>query len=94
VAKFDKVIPPGQEGKIQLVVEGAKVHGEFNKSASVETNDPDHPHLTISITGKEIAFVNVTPEGTVYLHGPTARRSRRTSPSRPTRRVWISRSRE
>jgi len=69
VAKFDKVILPGQEGKIQLVVEGAKVHGEFNKAASVETNDPDHPHLTISIGGTEIPYVNVAPEGTVYLHG-------------------------
>jgi len=69
VAKFDKVILPGQEGKIQLVVEGAKVHGEFNKAATVETNDPDHPRMTISITGKEIAYVNVIPEGTVYLHG-------------------------
>jgi hypothetical protein len=69
VAKFDKVIPPGQEGKIELVVEGAKVHGEFNKAATVKTNDPAHPMLTIAIAGKEIPFVNVMPEGTVYLHG-------------------------
>ena len=69
MAKFDKVIPPGQEGKIELVVEGAKVHGQFNKSASVETNDPERPHLTIAVSGSEIAYVNVVPEGTVYLHG-------------------------
>jgi hypothetical protein len=69
VAKFDKVIPPGQEGKIEMVVEGAKVHGEFVKSATVHTNDPDHPTLTIAIAGKEIPYVNIVPEGTIYLHG-------------------------
>ena len=69
MAKFDKVIPPGQEGKIEMAVEGAKVHGEFSKSATVHSNDPDHPTMTIAISGKEIPFVNIVPEGTIYLHG-------------------------
>jgi hypothetical protein len=69
VAKFDKVIPPGQEGKIEMAVEGAKVHGDFNKSAAVTSNDPDHPQMTIAIAGKEVQYVNIMPEGTVYLHG-------------------------
>ena len=68
-AKFDKVIAPGKEGKIELVVDGNKVHGQFSKSAEVKTNDPDHPQLSLSISGKEIPFVNVVPDGTVYLHG-------------------------
>jgi len=69
VATYDKVISPGEEGKIHLAVDGARVSGEFNKSADVLTNDPDHPHLTISIGGHEIPYVNVIPEGTMYLHG-------------------------
>lgn len=69
MAKFDKVISPGQEGKIELAVEGSKVHGEFTKSATVESNDPDHPHMTLTLSGKEIPYVNVVPDGTVYLHG-------------------------
>jgi hypothetical protein len=69
VAKFDKVIPPGREGKVELAVEGNKVHGEFTKSATVESNDPDHPHMTLTVSGKEIAYVNIAPEGTVYMHG-------------------------
>jgi len=68
-AKFDKVIAPGKEGKIELVVDGNKVHGEFNKAAEVRTNDPDHPNISLSISGKEIPFVSVVPDGTVYLHG-------------------------
>jgi Protein of unknown function (DUF1573) len=68
-AKFDKVIAPGKEGKIQLVVDGNKVHGEFSKAAEVTSNDPDHPNISLSVSGKEIPFVNVVPDGTVYLHG-------------------------
>jgi uncharacterized protein DUF1573 len=68
-AKFDKVIAPGKEGKIELVVDGNKVHGEFSKAAEVTSNDPDHPSISLSISGKEIPFVNVVPDGTVYLHG-------------------------
>jgi hypothetical protein len=36
VAKFDKVVSPGREGKIELAVGGDKVHGEFTKSATVD----------------------------------------------------------
>jgi uncharacterized protein DUF1573 len=68
-AKFDKVIAPGKEGKIELVVDGNKVHGQFSKAAEVTSNDPDHPTISLSISGTEIPFVNVVPDGTVYLHG-------------------------
>jgi hypothetical protein len=66
---FDRLIPPGQSGEIQLSIDGAKVHGDFDKSASVESNDPQFPHMVIKLTGREIPYVNVDPEGTVYLQG-------------------------
>ncbi len=69
VAKFDKIIAPGGEGKIELVLDGQRVHGEFAKTATVRTNDPDHPELTLTIAGTKIPFLNMQPEGTVYLHG-------------------------
>jgi hypothetical protein len=69
VAKFDKVIAPGAEGKIELVLNGEQVHGKFSKTAVVKTNDPDHPELTLTIAGNEIPFLKVLPEGTIYLHG-------------------------
>jgi hypothetical protein len=68
-AKFDKVIAPGKEGKIDLVIDGNKVHGQFSKATEVKTNDPDRPQFTLVMSGKEIPFVNVVPEGTLYLHG-------------------------
>lgn len=69
MAKYDKVISPGQEGKIELAVDGKRVHGEFNKSAAVSTNDPEHPQMTLTITGRTIPYVSATPDGTIYLQG-------------------------
>lgn len=69
VANFDKVIPPGGEGSIELVLDGTRVHGEFSKTAQVHCNDPDRPELTLTIAGKKVALVNVVPDGVIYLQG-------------------------
>ncbi len=69
VANFDKVIAPGQEGKIELVLDGTRVHGEFVKTAQVLSNDPDHPELTLTIAGNKVPFLKVVPDGVVYLQG-------------------------
>lgn len=68
-AHFDRIIAPGEKGKIDLAIDGSKVQGEFTKSASVETNDPAHSHMTLHISGRAISYVDVLPEGTVALHG-------------------------
>jgi Protein of unknown function (DUF1573) len=67
--KFDRVVAPGQTGQIELSIDGAKVHGDFDKSASVESNDSVHPHMVLKVTGREIPYVNVQPEGTLFLEG-------------------------
>ena len=69
MAKFDKVIPPGQEGKIDMAVEGERVHGSFHKTAVVKTNDPVKRQFTIGIAGNETPYVKLAPEGTVFLQG-------------------------
>lgn len=66
---FDRLISPGHSGKITLSIAGDKVHGSFDKSASVVSNDPVNPHMVIKLTGREIPYVNVQPEGTIYLQG-------------------------
>lgn len=68
-AKFDHVIPPGGDGQIELAIDGNKVAGEFNKSASVISNDPVRPHIRLTLAGHEIPYVDVEPTGTVTLHG-------------------------
>lgn len=67
--KFDRVVTPGQMGTIELSIDGSKVHGTFDKSASVESNDPEHPHMVLKLLGREIPYTNIDPEGTVYLQG-------------------------
>lgn len=69
MASFDKVILPGQEGKIKFEIEGNKVQGSFSKSATVQTNDKKHSQLTITLAGKIIPFVEILPSPTVYLTG-------------------------
>jgi hypothetical protein len=69
VAKFDKVIPPGQEGKIHMVIEGKKVHGKFNKSATIRSNDPENPVMTIAMLGNITPYISVSPNSRIFLQG-------------------------
>lgn len=69
MAQYDEVIPPGQEGGITLEIDGEKVTGSFLKKATVTTNDPKHPQLTISISGKILPYIDVQPSNRVYLRG-------------------------
>lgn len=69
VTNFDKTIAAGKQGKIEFVLEGDKVHNQFSKSATVSSNDPIHPTMTIALAGDKVPYLNVSPEGTVYLHG-------------------------
>lgn len=69
MAKFDKVIPSGQEGKVHMVIEGKRVHDKFNKSATIRSNDPEHPVMTISMEGNITPFVAIVPNSRIYLQG-------------------------
>lgn len=52
MADFDKVILPGQEGKIEIKITGFKIHpGRFKKSFSVTTNDPENTKVILYVTG-------------------------------------------
>ncbi len=69
MAEFDRVIPPGQEGKIKLAIDGGKVKGRFSKTASVNTNDPNHPKLTITLSGNIKSYVVLEPSSRIFLKG-------------------------
>lgn len=52
MADFDKVILPGEEGKIGIKIVGFKIHpGRFKKSFTVKTNDPENPKVILYVTG-------------------------------------------
>jgi len=69
VAEFDKVIPPGQEGKIHLVIDAKRVHSHFDKNAKVYSNDPEHPMTMIYIAGTITPLISITPSARLYLQG-------------------------
>jgi hypothetical protein len=65
VARFDRTIPPGGEGKITLEVRTKGYQGKMHKTARVLSNDPEHPQVTIGLTGEIWVPVRVTPR---YVH--------------------------
>jgi hypothetical protein len=68
VAEFDEVIAPGATGSIKLEIDGAKVSDRFSKAASVHSNDPKRPNVSISLAGNILHHIEVEPER-VYLRG-------------------------
>jgi hypothetical protein len=69
VASFDKVIPPGQEGKVNLSVKTKNMRGKFAKSATIRSNDPQHPSYTIKLKGTIKSYITVQPSPRAYLTG-------------------------
>lgn len=68
-ASFTEVIRPGEVGEVVLEVDNEKVAGKFDKSASILTNDPKSPQMSISIAATIVPFIGTRPEGRVYLRG-------------------------
>jgi len=69
VAQYDEVIPPGQVGYVNIEILGEKVHGTFNKTATIHSNDPEHPQMTISLAGQILHYVDIEPSDRIYLRG-------------------------
>jgi hypothetical protein len=69
VAKYDKVILPGQAGTMEFSIDGGRVHGRFSKTVSVTTNDPKHKRMTITLSGHVTPYVAVVPNNRVFLNG-------------------------
>lgn len=52
-----------------MVIAGNKVHGSFRKSATIYSNDPEHPTMTITLAGSIFPYVEVMPSSNVFLQG-------------------------
>jgi hypothetical protein len=61
VARFDRVIPPGGEGKVALKVDLKGYQGKVSKSATVFSNDPQQPNFQLTLTGKVRAHIEIKP---------------------------------
>jgi hypothetical protein len=65
VASFDKIIKPGQEGKIHSSVDTKSFSGPISKSVLVVSNDPDRPQMNLFIKAIVKPFVDVLPQAFV-----------------------------
>lgn len=72
MARFDRLIPPGGEGKITLSVNLAGYRGKVAKSATVYCNDPQNPRVSLALSAKVVPLIDVRPGDTVVFRGPAA----------------------
>jgi hypothetical protein len=69
VAKHDKAVSPGQEGKVTLTVKTKNMRGKITKGAKVYLNDPKQPVVRLTLQGTVKPYINVDPRDRVYLRG-------------------------
>jgi len=65
VASFDKIIKPGEEGKVISHVDTKTFSGPIAKSILVVSNDPDRPQVNLFIKAIVKPFVDVLPNAYV-----------------------------
>ena len=65
VAEFDKVIKPGQTGRVVAEVETTSFSGPISKAVTISTNDPNTPSAQITINAIVKPYVEAYPNGFV-----------------------------
>ncbi len=65
VAEFDKLIKPGQTGKVRAVIDTAQFAGPISKSVTLQTNDPATPSSQLTIHAIIKPYVDAFPAGFV-----------------------------
>lgn len=68
VAEFDKVIKPGQTGKVTAVVETINFSGPISKAVTLQTNDPNSPTAQLTINAIVKPYVEAHPAGFVRFN--------------------------
>lgn len=68
VADFDKVIKPGQKGKVSAHVDTTAFAGPISKAVTLETNDPNTPTAQVTISAVVKPFVEAYPAGFVRFN--------------------------
>ncbi len=68
VADFDKVIKPGQTGKVTAHVDTTNFAGPIAKAVTLDTNDPSTPSAQITIHAVVKPYVEAHPAGFVRFN--------------------------
>lgn len=67
VAEFDKLIKPGQTGKVHAVIDSTTFNGPIAKGVTVFTNDPDTPQIELTIRAKVEPYISIKPGYARYI---------------------------
>ena len=73
MAHYDRVIPPGGEGRITLKINTRGYRGNILKRARIYTDEPGNKYQAVSVKAFVRVPIYVTPKH-VYLRGPADRR--------------------
>lgn len=59
----EQKIPPGKEGKINVILDSSSSHGrgKVHRTITVNSNDPDQPKVQLSLTGEVLAEIEIMP---------------------------------
>lgn len=68
VADFDKIIKPGQTGKVTAHVDTTNFAGPIAKAVTLETNDASTPNAQLTITAIVKPYVDAYPAGFVRFN--------------------------
>ncbi|MBI2213496.1 MAG: DUF1573 domain-containing protein [Acidobacteria bacterium] len=65
VADYDKIIKPGQTGKVTAHVDTSNFTGPISKGVTIASNDPETPAAQVTITAMVKPYVDSMPAGYV-----------------------------
>lgn len=68
VADYDKVIKPGQTGKVTAHVDTTQFAGPISKAVMLETNDPSAPSAQVTVAAIVKPYVDAFPAGFVRFN--------------------------
>jgi hypothetical protein len=69
VPHYDRVIPPGQEGKINLELKPFSVVNAFKKVTTIRFNDPRQKSVKLVLKGEAAKSLEILPSHIVRLRG-------------------------
>lgn len=72
LADYDRRIPPGQRGRINLTIKPFSVVHEFCKKTKIFTNDPSHRVAVIQVYGHAKPFIEIRPRHIIRFRGDPA----------------------
>jgi hypothetical protein len=67
VAKYDRVLQPGAEGKIEAEMQTPTLRGKIAKAIDIKCNDLDRPTLSLQMAANVRSIFSVTPSETPVI---------------------------